>query len=90
VTKGKNFVVACNVLQWQFDPESEGEFVVGATVEVGVFRPDEAGDVADFAIEVHLNFEGWAGMNAPEDPENDGSGSPVDLTDTPLNGDTGA
>jgi hypothetical protein len=75
VTKGKNFVVACNVLQWQFDPESEGEFVVGAT---------------DFAIEVHLNFEGWAGMNAPEDPENDGSGSPVDLTDTPLNGDTGA
>jgi hypothetical protein len=29
-------------------------------------------------------------MNAPEDPENDGSGSPVDLTDTPLNGDTGA
>lgn len=69
VTKGSRLVVICNVIQWHAD----GDYVGGAKLEVGVFRPAGGGGVGEFKAQLHLNFEGWGGTNPPEpDADSDG------------------
>jgi hypothetical protein len=61
VTKGSRLVLVCNVTKWRTD----GEYVVGCTIEIGVFRPT-GGGVGEYKAELHLNFQGWASPNPPE------------------------
>jgi hypothetical protein len=88
VVPGKlKLVVTCNVVEWiyEYDTDADGgvgnpEYVRGCTIEVGVFRPDDQTDLANFTVELHLNFQGWGGTQ-PDEPNPDD-----DLTDDPSIG----
>jgi hypothetical protein len=62
VTSGGPLMVACNVKRWKVDED----YVLGATLEIGVLRTDGGGDYGVYAGELHLNFQGWGAPNPPE------------------------
>lgn len=73
VKTGSRLVLVCNVTGWNVDED----YVRGCTLEIGVFRPPPGG-VAEFAAELHLNFQGWGAPSPPDpDAEAEAGGAPI-------------